>query len=176
MNSAQDIAAGFAELELACACLRAIEALDPARGELRRPELSGWSALEHVAHVALANELIVRNLHSLISGGGPLVQAAGEPAQGALNVLESGVIPRGQAQSPRMVRPPTRIDRALLVDWLATSEQGFGHFSGQIEIVARAPGRVPHQLLGPLTAAQWVRFASIHTRHHLAIAEQVLAD
>jgi hypothetical protein len=34
---------------------------------------------------------------------------------------------------------------------------------------------VPHQILGPLTAARWVRFAAMHTRHHLDIAREVLA-
>lgn len=170
-----DIAADFAQLQRAYARLRAIASMPAELAELRRPEISGWSALEHVAHVALANELIVRNLHSLFAGEGPLVQLNGEPRPGALEILESGVIPRGLAQSPRMVRPPSRIDRALLGDWLSTGELGFVHFAASSELLSAAPGRIPHQMLGPLTAPQWARFAAIHTRHHLAIADLVLS-
>jgi hypothetical protein len=169
-----DIAADFAELERALVRLREIAALPPERAEARRPEISGWSALEHVAHVALANELIVRNLHGIASGAGLLVRTEGEPVPGALEILESGVIPRGRAQSPRMVRPPARIDRALLAEWMETGAAGFAKHAEQIEVLATATGRIPHQLLGPLKAPQWVRFAAIHTRHHLAIANQVL--
>jgi hypothetical protein len=174
MSPARALAADFAELAAALERLREIAGLSPALAELRREEVSGWSALEHVAHVALANELIVRNLESLASGHGLLVQEGGEPVPGALEILASGVIPRGRAQSPRMVRPPARIDRTLLADWLATGERGFARFARETDSLAAARGKVPHQLLGPLDAPQWVRFGAIHTRHHLAIAEQVL--
>ena len=174
MIPAVDVASDFAELERACARLREIAAMPAEVADHRRLEVSGWSALEHVSHVALANELIVRNMHSLVAGEGLLVQHSGEPSSGALEVLASGMIPRGQSQSPRMVRPPARIDRALLAEWLASGEVGFAKFAREPELLRRAKARVPHQLLGPLTAAQWVRFAWIHTRHHLAIVELVL--
>ena len=170
-----DLAQDFADLERALARLRAIEAMTTERAEHRRPEISGWCALEHIAHVALANELIVRNLDSLVSGQGLLVIASGDPVSGALKILGSGKIPRGLAQSPRMVRPPAKIDRELLDEWLKTAEQGFSrHARTQPELQA-ATGRIPHQMLGPLTASLWVRFAAVHTRHHLEIADLVLA-
>jgi hypothetical protein len=36
--------------------------------------------------------------------------------------------------------------------------------------------KIPHQVLGPLDAPQWLRFAAVHTRHHLGIAYEVLAQ
>ncbi len=170
-----DLAQDFVDIERALARLRAIEALPAELAELRKPQISGWCALEHIAHVALANELIVRNLESLVSGKGLLVIASGEPVPGALEVLKSGKIPRGTAQSPRIVRPPANIDRALLDEWLQTAEQGFSRFAREPQVLLRAPGRIPHQLLGPLDARLWVRFAAVHTLHHLEIADLVLA-
>ncbi len=170
-----DIAQDFVDIERALARLRAIEAMPVERAERRKPEISGWCALEHIAHVALANELIVRNLDSLVSGTGLLVIASGEPVSGALEILGSGKIPRGLAQSPRMVRPPAKIDRVLLDEWLKTAEQGFSRHAREPQPLLAAPGRIPHQLLGPLTAPLWVRFAALHTLHHLEIADQVLA-
>ncbi|MBK8181211.1 MAG: DinB family protein [Planctomycetes bacterium] len=169
------IAADFADLAAACERLREVSRLSAPLSTKQRPEISGWCALEHVAHVALANELIVRNLESLSTGHGALLQAGGEPVPGALEMLAAGVIPRGRAQSPRMVRPPSRIDPLLLADWLATGEQGFARFAREVASLAQARGKIPHQLLGPLDAPQWVRFARVHTRHHLAIVEALLA-
>jgi hypothetical protein len=169
-----DIADDFKDLERACVRLRAITTLPAGIAELRKPEVSGWSALEHVAHVSLANELIVRNLDSLVAGVGLFVVAGGEPVPQALEILIRGQLPRG-AQSPRMVRPPALIDRALLDEWMSTAEQGFARHAREPDRLRLAPGRVPHQLLGPLTAPLWVRFAAVHTLHHLAIANQVLS-
>ena len=171
---APDLPQDFAELERGCERLRELAALPQELAERRRPEISGWCALEHVAHVALANELIVRNLDRLASGAGLLVVATGEPVAGALPILERGVIPRGAVQSPRMVRPPAKIDRALLAEWLATAEAGFARHAKDPARLAAATGRIPHQTLGPLTAALWVRFAAVHTRHHLEIAARTL--
>jgi hypothetical protein len=156
----------------------AIERLiERSSAELARvaPRVSGWSAEQHLAHLALANELVCRNLRSLLRGSGALVVPTGEPPPDALAVLQSGRFPRGAAQSPRMVRPPEVVRRDFLLEWLEQSRQEFeslAALSGEIEAAAQ---RIPHQILGALTAVQWVRFAAMHTRHHLDIAREVLA-
>ena len=35
--------------------------------------------------------------------------------------------------------------------------------------------KIPHQLLGPLDAPEWLRFARVHTEHHLAIVDELLS-
>lgn len=170
-----DLAWNLREWAECLPALRKIRDLDARLARHVAPACSGWSALEHAAHVALANELIVRNLDTLLRGRGALLLDAGEPSAEALAVLTSGRIPRGRAQSPRMVRPPGRVDVELLDEWLLYGEQGVERFHVTLDALARASGRVPHQLLGPLSATLWVRFANVHTRHHLAIAAEVLA-
>lgn len=140
---------------------------------LRVPEVSGWSVEHQLAHASLANELCLKNVASLVKGSGMLVVRGGEPVEGARAMLRSAAIPRGRAQSPRMVRPPEAVDRALLREWQASNRR-------EIERWITAPGsvvsselRIPHQLLGPLDAPDWVRFAAVHTRHHLAIAAEI---
>ena len=39
-----------------------------------------------------------------------------------------------------------------------------------------APGVVPHPLLGDFDAASWVHLARVHTEHHLAIIDEILAS
>lgn len=136
------------------------------------PSVSGWTAEHHVAHLTLANELIVRNLKNLARGEGMLVQRGARPSPEASRILLAGVLPRGRAQSPRMVRPPEVVERELLLVWLFDVKRGFGELdpSG----LRDDDVSVPHQLLGPLNGAYWLRFALVHTRHHLVIAREVL--
>jgi hypothetical protein len=139
----------------------------------RRSHLSGWSAEEHIAHVTLANELVLRNLGNLLKGSGLLVMQGGDAAPGALELLQAGSLPRGQAQSPRMVRPPAPVDVPMLLDWLREGRAGFAALDPAR--IASSGLKIPHQVLGPLDAPEWLRFAAVHTRHHLGIACEVLA-
>jgi hypothetical protein len=139
------------------------------------PEISGWTAEQQLAHVALANELVARNLRSLVRGSGPFVVDAGAPVAEALAVLVSGRFPRGRAQAPRMVRPPAEVRREFLVEWVAGNRRDLDELGARLDELRSAAKRVPHQLMGPLSASQWLRFAAIHTAHHLAIAREVLA-
>lgn len=143
----------------------------------RRPVegVSGWSVEQHVAHVSLANELVARNLRSLLKGAGPFVVESGEPPAEALAVLAAGKFPRGRAQAPRIVRPPEAVNREYLAEWLAGNRKDFGEVRARAAELAACTRRVPHQVLGPLSAAQWVRFAATHTRHHLDIAGELVA-
>lgn len=160
------------------ACLFDIDGLlaRPAN-DLQRivPSVSGWSVEQQLAHVALANELVARNLASIAKGVGPLLVPTGEPPPEALAVLVAGKFPRGQAQAPRMVVPPREVERAYLLDWLAGNRRDFAALEGKIAELGASTLRVPHQLLGPLSASQWVRFAAVHTRHHIEIAHEILA-
>lgn len=139
------------------------------------PPVSGWNAEQHLAHLALANELVCRNLKSLLKGSGALVQDEGEPPPEALAILQSGRFPRGAAQAPRMVRPPDVVRRDFLAEWLSSNRLDFEELSARTGEIEAAHKRIPHQVLGPLTATRWLRFAAMHTRHHLDIAREVLA-
>jgi hypothetical protein len=86
-------------------------------------------------------------------------------------MLASGVIPRGRAQSPRMVRPPAEFDRELLLQWIGDDRREIEKLDPAGIVASEL--RVPHQLLGPLDAPQWLRFAVVHTRHHLEIARDI---
>ena len=145
-------------------------------GELARPapSVSGWSAEQHIAHLALANELCLRNLVNLAKKSGLLVVEGGEMKTGARDLLSAGTLPRGVVQSPRMVRPPERIERALLVEWQRSNLAAIDAARADVTALAPSSFKIPHQTLGPLDAPEWARFAAVHTRHHLAIAYEVL--
>lgn len=142
----------------------------------RAPRVSGWSAVEHLSHVTLANELVLRNLVNLARGSGMLVVAEAAQDERALSILAAGALPRGQARSPRMVVPPSDVDVATAREWADRFVEDLGAFRRGFDPRApRPPGFVPHQILGPLDLAQWARFGAVHSRHHLGIAREVLA-
>jgi hypothetical protein len=165
----------LARLRAAYARIEAVMALEHDVARRVAPGVSGWSAEEHVAHVALANELSLRNVANLVAREGALIRMDGVPLPEGLRVLQAGVIPRGAARAPRMVTPPRVIDRALLEGWLADNRRDLGRVAELASELASAPGCIPHQLLGPLDALQWLRFAAVHTAHHLALVDEVLA-
>ena len=166
-----------AELETYASATRdVVRLLEHDAGRLARaaPQVSGWSALHHAAHMTLANELVLRNLVSLSKGSGLLVVSEAAQNPEALALLESGGLPRGRAQAPRMVVPPADIDAPTARGW---ATQLAADLEASVPAIAAARVQrcfVPHQLLGPLDLAQWVRFGVVHTRHHLAIARDVL--
>jgi len=150
--------------------------VDAPRASTRSPSVSGWSAVEHASHVTLANELVLRNLVNLSRGAGMLVVADAQQDERALEILAAGTLPRGQSRSPRMVVPPSDVDLATARDWADRFVQELAGFRRGFDPRAeRARLFVPHQVLGPLDLAEWTRFGAVHTRHHLAIAREVLA-
>lgn len=169
MKPADDLRALLAHYEW----IEALLAAAPPALRTAAPAVSGWDAEHHVAHVALANELVLRNLRSLASGAGALVQRGGEPIPQAHELIASGTIPRGRAPAPRMVRPPERVDPQLLRQWLDEARAGYRALDAASVVASEL--KIPHQLLGPLDAPQWLRFGAVHTRHHLLIAREVLA-
>jgi hypothetical protein len=71
-----------------------------------------------------------------------------------------------------MVRPPERVQRELLLEWLADGRRALAALDPATVVAGEL--KIPHQLLGPLDAPQWARFAAVHTRHHLVIVREVL--
>jgi hypothetical protein len=168
-----DPARSLAELAAQYETIEQLLTLAPARLQAVLPERSGWSSEQHLAHVTLANELVLRNLKSLAEGQGLLIVRGGEPLPGTLEVLAAGRIPRGQARAPRMVRPPERVQPELLAQWLADGRAALAALDPRTVIASEL--KIPHQILGPLDAPQWARFGVVHTEHHLAIVRELLA-
>lgn len=170
-----DAASEIESWSRACADVIALLEGDAVRLARRADGVSGWSAVEHAAHLTLANELVLRNLKNLGKGSGMLVVADAEQNEQALAILAGGTLPQG-ARSPRMVVPPSDIDVPMALEWARTHARDLAVFAGELEALPRPRCFVPHQVLGPLDLAQWARFGRVHTHHHLAIARTVLAS
>ncbi|MCB9904068.1 MAG: DinB family protein [Planctomycetes bacterium] len=153
---------------------RAALAWPDARLFGRVPEVSGWSPAEHLFHLCLASELVVRNLRMLAKGPGGMVQPDGEPILEARPIMASGILPRGE-RAPRMVTPPDDFDRAFLTELVESGEQGLERQAAAVQPLFDEAWTLPHQTLGPLTAEGWVRFARMHGTHHWRIVREIVA-
>ena len=154
------------------AFIAAYRADEPA-ALLRVPVVSGWSLAEHFYHLCLATDLALRNVQSLVRGKGRLITHEGGANTMAEEVLARESFPRGEAEAPRIVQPPDSIDPALLSQELDLLGQALERTRELLPQVPTASGRIPHQALGPLDAAQWLRFARLHAAHHLSIARDL---
>ena len=160
---------------------RALDAYDDLRARLGArehtpaPEVSGWSVAQHLFHIALATDLALRHVRSLLDGKGRLVTLEGALGERAAAVLTSERTQRGVAQAPRIVQPGADVNPEFLTNELKGARAGAEGLRSRASEVLAAPGWIPHQELGTLNAAQWLRFARLHAHHHLAIAEEVAA-
>lgn len=152
------------------------ELLEQPEERLRQvtPEVSGWSALEQLFHVFLANELALRNVRMLIAGKSAWIQESSAPTFLGHLILNWDFMPRGVGQSPRTVRPPEKPNFEIVRETLASGSAELEDLTPDLPRLVRIPGGIPHKDLGPLSAAQWLRFARLHGLHHLALAREVL--
>lgn len=164
----------FTRLDETLSAFEELRASGEERLNLCAPEVSGWSVGQHLYHAALATDLALRNVRSLVSGKGRLIQTDGELDARAAAVLASDETPRGVSEAPRMVRPGTEIDPEFLAMEQSGNRDALTKLRTIAEDIGNAPGWIPHQDLGPLRAAHWLRFAALHARHHHAIVRDVI--
>lgn len=129
-------------------------------------DVSQWTPSEHLDHsVKVMSSIVRRLLHADAERGRPL------SVIGRL-VLLFGWIPRGRGKSPERLRGArvTREELAAALDALASQ---LARLDASHLAHARGPV-VPHPSFGGLTPSQAVRFAAIHTKHHLKIVADLL--
>lgn len=166
----------LAALERLHAEIERLFALGESRLRLPAPAISAWAPLQHLAHLTLANELCVRNAQSLAKREGLLVQRGKSCDPQALDVLREGKLPRGRAQSPRIVVPPVDVELDFVRGWHRDNLEAIAALEASSHALVASECTIPHQMLGPLDLPAWLRFAAVHTRHHLAIASEALAS
>jgi len=135
------------------------------RGDLRAPEVSGWSVHRQVDHIVRTATKVLEIVEGLLAGGGE----PGEPTELGRRILRDGAIPRGVADSPKVTLPAELPDMDAVRQDLADATE-------RIEALGPLPeetNRIPHPYLGPFDARDWMRFLEVHTNHHLAILTDI---
>ncbi len=133
---------------------------DEAFGQ--KPVEDKWSQAELFSHVVFANDSGLKAMHHCAAGKGELNQKI---TKWGVVILFIGLFPPLKLKVPKSVEEKTeQLNRAKAIERM----QAF-----KAEIMASSPDitqnkthRMRHPRLGYLTAAQWLRFIEIHTRHH----------
>ncbi len=139
----------------------------------RVPEVSGWSAAQHLFHVTLATDLGLGNVLALRKGKGVLIRDEGELHPETRAVLLSPEIPRGQADAPRMVRPSEVVEPSQIQTELENTRRTLGELDALGGSLTDCKGWIKHQVLGPLQAIHWMRFCALHGEHHAKIVRDI---
>ena len=150
---------------------RNLLARDPVAALAPAPRISAWSPLEHLHHLALVSEASLAKAEKILLGEcGP--EPRGLTWVGRF-VLGTGWIPRGSAKSPVPMVPPGGAgpDEALAA--LARAGARLAAVRAMAHALSGSRARSRHFLFGGLTAAQWIRVARVHTRHHLRIIADI---
>jgi len=132
-----------------------------------------WCAQEILEHLYLTYTGTIKGFERVLQAGEPRITAATWKQRGSrIVVLGFSYLPSGR-EAPSFSRPrglPAEKVRSEIVakigemhDMIALCEQKFG------------AGRelLDHPILGPLTAAQWMKFHLVHGRHHVKQIERL---
>ncbi|HYI08940.1 MAG TPA: DinB family protein [Thermoanaerobaculia bacterium] len=147
--------------------LRAIAQLPEEHLFAVKQQVSGWCPAEHLDHtVKVAQSIVYR-----------LADATAEPSPRGISfagraVLLLGWIPRGVGKAPERLRA-VRCSVTDLEARIGRYETALAAVTVPAGTAARLP-IVPHPRFGGLTPAEAMRFAAVHTRHHLRIVADVL--
>ncbi len=164
------------DLARLCACLdRAVEVVNwpEARLHAKDERISAWSPAQHVDHLSRILERVLQTVEVLVENEDPRILNTGHPVFAARVVLLAGWIPRGRGVAPDEFLPEPRPVRHRLRESLAGVRAQAQGLAGRTDAVRAAPGRIPHPLVGALSAPEWTRFAYVHTKHHLAILDEI---
>ena len=149
---------------------------DPVIFSGRSETVSGWSVAQHCEHILKADRLNLRAIEVLLGGGGEEIGESGPTHP----VFDQGVIPRGVAKAPDYVMPadePELESVSLLADRVLSGwTETLPRCQSDSENPIRTGRGIAHHAMGILDIPDWIRFANLHTRHHVDIAHEILAQ
>ena len=133
---------------------------------------SGWSVAQHLDHTLTTDRAIRLALRRLEKGRGDPPAERGVKAR---MVMRLNRLPRG-ARRPDFARPADSPAAGELSAQAREAQAQYAAMGDRAEDLAAIRLTAAHHLLGPLDAADWIRFAAIHLEHHLKIVDEVLAS
>ncbi len=140
--------------------------------DLRASHVSGWSVGEQIAHIVLSLGAIATQISRALRK--PADSEGSGPNRMGRMILDSGVFPRGKAQAPEIVGPDKAGDALETRKLLRRTRQKWDDIESRTGEIATSQAVVRHDLLGDFTASDWVKFAPIHTNHHLQIVRDII--
>lgn len=154
---------------------------------IRAGKVSRWSVGQQALHILKVANLIGGQFPALLDAGpaaaaegsAPADAASAAPAPAAspmkAQALANG-FPRGVAQAPQGlgVHYPPQLEE--IREALKQTRETWNAVIARRGEIPASTGTFPHPVFGPMNAADWLRFTTVHTSHHLKIIDDILAD
>ena len=139
------------------------------------PEVSNWTIGQQFDHLLRATEHNLKAVRLIERGDDERLNS--EPrTRAAGGLFSKGSIPRGIAEAPESVQPDSSPKLEELTARLAAVRELEAAFDTSPDHWARVDQKLDHPSLGPLDPEEWLRFAEIHTAHHLEIIRDIAAS
>ncbi|HIG04707.1 MAG TPA: hypothetical protein EYQ08_03115 [Planctomycetes bacterium] len=138
----------------------------------RKIQRSHWSVGEQLDHLLTAALLNLKAIRILVLGRGQ-TPSEGLTAGGKA-CLDVGMIPLGSAVAPEYVQPTAGRGVAELESLRLKVLQMCGDLVGDASRLDDRGQVLTHFAVGEMGARQWLRFALVHSRHHVAIVKRIL--
>ena len=156
-----------------------LSGLDAAQMQLRPlADRTKWSIQQIVEHLLLTYTSTCSVFETRIAKGSPTrAQPSMEQRAGQFLVLNAGHFPKGR-EAPAGVVPPASsgiVCGAELAGEVTVMLLRFDRIAEEAERLFGRRRAISHQVLGPLSVAQWRRFQLVHGRHHLKQIRAILA-
>jgi uncharacterized protein (DUF1330 family) len=145
---------------------------DAAHIKIRAGKVSRWSVGQQCLHILKVANLIGSQLPGLLDSDAPAATGASPMKAQAL----ARGFPRGIAQAPPGlgVHYPPKLDEIHAE--LARTREIWDALIARKDEIPASTATFPHPVFGPMGAAEWLRFTTVHTAHHLKIVDDILAD
>ena len=160
----------YEEIERQAAALSTLATEPDERLFNKAEKVSRWSVADHLDHLALANQAMVRAIDHALEQGDD--DARGGPTFIGRCVMLTGWIPRGKGKAPDFARPQLETSDELRRT-LSEARAALGSLEERLLQIEAARGCSNHFAFGDLTPSQWLKVIEIHTRHHLKIIDAI---
>lgn len=135
--------------------------------------VSLWSPAEHLYHLAVANKLMLGNIETLYVGEDSSILKKGGPNWNGKLIFLFGKIPRGKGKAPAILKPNDDLLKDDVIREITESKKSMAFVGSKLPALLDVKGRLAHPNLGEFNAVQWLRFAVIHSNHHLRIIKEI---
>ncbi|MCC6548283.1 DinB family protein [Candidatus Sumerlaeota bacterium] len=138
-----------------------------------REKVSLWSPAQHLWHIGMTNDELFRRIDTLFRDEAPEILRKGGPVLRGRITLLVGRIPRGRIPAASHLIPQPEVDRNETLRVVHGSKRNFTNCAAKGTQLHAVTGRLAHPVLGALNAEEWLRFANVHTCHHLRIVDRI---
>jgi hypothetical protein len=137
--------------------------------ELQFPGVSRWSLGKHLEHLYLSSHYVLDRLEESMSGA----NWAERMGLYGRSLMLAGFLPRGVFRTIPPLQPSGGSIEAIRA--LKNSlDRRLEKINWDLDNINASVGRSRHPRMKYLTASEWLFFADIHHRHHLAIIRDIL--